>query len=335
MNEPKPSSTEALRSDIDHTRRRMDDTMEALADRLQPQHLVDEFLGFLRRPGENGESHLTELREKITESADTAMHAVVDTVKKNPLPALLIGAGIAWMIYGRRREPEFPAPDGDYYGYDRDGDPAYDPDIYQDRPLQYPTDSSGDGGHSKLGELKHTIANKASHAAHQAKEKMSHAGEAAKEKIARVGEVAREKAANLGERASEKFQDLKAGTSRAYDRTRERVVTTADQHPLEVGLACLATGVIAGLALPTPGPINRRLGPAAERLRERTLDAGRDMMAKGRQVAQAAVGAAKEEAKAQGLPGLTPESNGSDSDAPEASSRDTSSSVQQASQSGP
>jgi len=32
------------------------------------------------------------------------MHAVVDTVKQNPMPALLIGAGVAWMIYESRRE---------------------------------------------------------------------------------------------------------------------------------------------------------------------------------------------------------------------------------------
>src|SRR5215204_4996501 len=48
MNDSPKNETETIRSDIDTTRRRMDDTMDALGDRLQPRHLLDEFLGFLR-----------------------------------------------------------------------------------------------------------------------------------------------------------------------------------------------------------------------------------------------------------------------------------------------
>jgi hypothetical protein len=145
--------------------------------------------------------------------------------------------------------------------------------------------------------------------------------------MSHVGQAAKQKAAQIGERASQ-----------TYDRTRQRVATTAEQHPLEVGLACLATGLIAGLALPTPGPIQRRIGPAAERLRERTKEAGREMMAKGRHVAQAAVGAAKEEAKAQGLtPGMKPQNDGNQSRPGENFRRegDIGSGISESTQSGP
>ena len=66
----------------------------------------------------------------------------------------------------------------------------------------------------------------------------------------------------------------------------------------------LAAGLIAGLVLPTPSALNRTVGPAADRLRERTRQAGSEMVEKGRRVARAAVSAVKEEAEAQGL---TPE----------------------------
>ncbi|MCR6655354.1 MAG: DUF3618 domain-containing protein [Opitutus sp.] len=38
--------TETLRSDIDTTRERMDETIDRLGDRLQGRHLVDEVIGF-------------------------------------------------------------------------------------------------------------------------------------------------------------------------------------------------------------------------------------------------------------------------------------------------
>jgi ElaB/YqjD/DUF883 family membrane-anchored ribosome-binding protein len=291
MNQSSDSNTQAIRSDIDETRRRMDGTMDALGERLQPQHLIDEVLGFFRRSTSDGNNQLHHLREKITQSADTAMHSVVETVKKNPMPALLIGAGVAWMIYESRRSSS-PNMDGDYYGYDREGD-LRDPDLYTDRPMQYSLGKTGDGEQSKLGELKDKIAEKAADATGQVKEKLS-----------RAGEVAREKANELRQQAGEKLGQVRERTTQAYQRSRERVIQTADHHPLELGLACLATGLVTGLLLPTPEVVHRKVGPTADRLRDRTRETSREMMEKGRHVAEAAMNAVKNEARAQGL---TPE----------------------------
>src|SRR6266496_2848614 len=103
MNQSRDKDPDALRSDINVTRNRMDDTMDQLGERMQPRHLLDEILGVFRRGNESSDGNLRQVREKITRSADAAMHAVVDTVKQNPMPALLIGAGVAWMIYESRR----------------------------------------------------------------------------------------------------------------------------------------------------------------------------------------------------------------------------------------
>lgn len=298
MNSSSDQPSATLRSDIDATRRRMDNTMDALGDRLQPRHLLDEVLGFVRGENAQGEDRLTQIREKISHSATTAMHSVVDTVKQNPMPALLIGAGVAWMLYASHRRETPVSADGHYYGYDREGDPVrYDSDTHYDRPLQYPSgyvaNEFGLEETAKPGTLKDTLANKAATAGGQIKEGLAH-----------VGEAAREKASAFRTRAGEMTARARAGTREAYDRTRERVVTTAERHPLEVGLVALAAGVIAGLVLPTPNAVNRTVGPAADRLRERTREAGSEILAKGRRVADAAISAVKSEAEAQGL---TPE----------------------------
>ena len=80
----------------------MDETIEALGQRFQGRHLVDEALHFVRKQTENG--NMTQLKSQIKQSADTAVHTVVDTVKANPIPAALVGAGIAWYFYSQTRD---------------------------------------------------------------------------------------------------------------------------------------------------------------------------------------------------------------------------------------
>ena len=85
------------------------------------------------------------------------------------------------------------------------------------------------------------MSEKASATAEQVKGKLSHTAEAAREKMAAVRDRAGDMTAKAKDRARE-----------AYTHTRERVATSADEHPLEIGLITLAAGLIAGLALPTP-----------------------------------------------------------------------------------
>ena len=108
---PKPiSETEAIRSDIEMTRRRMDDTIDALGQRIRGRHLLDEVIGYFRHNKEKTSEAGARVREKISEtagkvseSAGSAASAALDTVKKNPLPFVLIAAGAAWLTYSTIR----------------------------------------------------------------------------------------------------------------------------------------------------------------------------------------------------------------------------------------
>ncbi|MDO8542572.1 MAG: hypothetical protein Q7S40_19190 [Opitutaceae bacterium] len=125
-----------------------------------------------------------------------------------------------------------------------------------------------------------------------------------KDKLSTAKQRADEKMQAMRERAGEMTAQARQRAQMAYTQTRQRVVTTANDHPLEMGLGLLAAGMLIGLAIPTPSPVNRVVGPTADRLRERTRQSGREMLEKGKRVARAATTAAREEARAQGL---TPE----------------------------
>jgi ElaB/YqjD/DUF883 family membrane-anchored ribosome-binding protein len=304
---PKPiNDTEAIRSDIEMTRRRMDETMDALGERLQGRHLLDEIIGFFRhnsdqagaaadRVKEKVSETTSQMRDKVTDAASNAGRAIADTVKRNPIPIALIGAGAAWLAYSamkRRNEDQDAA--GMY-----ENEP-YDPDTHYDRPIEYPAgslakmgeeaESSEASGESKLQDMKNAVSEKAAAAADQVKEKVSDLTDRARDRLQSV----RARAGEMTERAKDR-------TRAAYYRTRDRVAQTADEHPLEIGLGCLAVGLLVGLALPTPAPVHRIAGPAVDRLRNRTRESGRQIMQKGQRVVRAAADAAKQEAEAQGL----------------------------------
>jgi len=252
----------------------MDETIDQLENRLHGRHLIDEIVGFFRRGDDN--SQMGEWREKISRSAES----VVDSVKAHPVPILMIGAGIAWLIYENRSSTRRLTAEErrnlDYTGED------YAPGDYE----SYGSATAGAGEYPAKASSDESLTEKASSLAGQAKEKLSS-----------LGTQAREKASEVTERGREKIQQAQQRSREFYEKTRERVVTTTNQHPLEIGLGFLALGVIAGMAIPTPPVVIRRLQPAAGKLRE----ASSELVEKGKRVAQAATRAAKAEAKTQGL----------------------------------
>jgi len=265
--EPAPES-EAIRSQIDETRHRMDETIGALGERLSGRHLVDEALHFFRTQNENG--NMNKFTQKISTSANTAARSVVDTVKANPLPIALIGAGVAWYFYNQSRRGatngSYSDPEGygNYYGesYARDASDLgiSAQDVAEPRGLK-----------AKAGQLQ---------------ERSKEALQAASEKIQDMGGQVRERAQELGDRSRELYRE-----------GRQRVVSTIEQHPLESGLVCLAAGLIAGLAVPTSPRLRRTIAPRARQLRQR---AG-EVVERGRVVIHRAAEAAKTEAEAQGF----------------------------------
>jgi len=91
------ASSADIKRDIDRTRAEMDQTVDALGNRLQPRHLIDDVLGWIRGSVESTSSSSTSIAGSGTAMKDAGSKAL-DKLKQHPLPAALIGAGVVWML---------------------------------------------------------------------------------------------------------------------------------------------------------------------------------------------------------------------------------------------
>ena len=100
---PSPADDpQQIRADMAQTRAEMSETIDAIQAKLSPQHLMQEAKDTVR------DATVGKVKDMMTSATDKAADLAedvqdgaleaVDYVKQNPIPAALIGAGIAWLL---------------------------------------------------------------------------------------------------------------------------------------------------------------------------------------------------------------------------------------------
>lgn len=90
-------SSDAIKAEIDHTRERMDHTLEELGERLHPRNVVEDIFDYFRSSDTTGGQRMKQVAGKMG-------RVVLHQVQEHPLPSLLIGAGLAWMAVEQKRK---------------------------------------------------------------------------------------------------------------------------------------------------------------------------------------------------------------------------------------
>jgi len=289
-------ASEDIMADIEQTRANMDDTLDQLSERLQPRHLLDDLLDYWHSRRQSGRSGAGKEKMKraagqVRHSAGEAGRTLVHQLQQHPVPALLIGAGIAWLLTERNQEEEYEV---DIYEEDY-GETAYEegmadmqsgpgPETYA-LPSHY-GEQEESGGSGIMGKMKE----KGARLKGKAGEKWQQAREGSSRRTEEMRRRARERGAYLKEQARH-----------GYYAGMEKMKQTTDDYPLAVGAGCLALGVVAGMLIPSTRKEDEWVGPARDRLMRRSKEAARDAVERGKHVAQAAADAAKTQAQEQGL----------------------------------
>lgn len=102
---------EEIRSEIEHTRAEMSHTIDAIQDRLSPRRLVQEAQDTVREATVGKAERMMSdagdaATEMVSSAGDTARGfggGLVDAVRRNPVAALLTGAGLGWLYLSTRK----------------------------------------------------------------------------------------------------------------------------------------------------------------------------------------------------------------------------------------
>ena len=255
-----------LESEIAHTRAEMSETIEAIQEKLRPANLVSDAT-------EKVKSATT---EKVKNMADTASETAQDVMrgsreraydmvegaKQNPIPALMIGAGVAWLLMSSRNR-------GDQYGgsstwsRSRTSRGAYSggEDYYRsteadygdvDRPSGYDRQYSGNTQYSG------------------SQSQYSGSG--------RYGESSQYGYGSEGwtGNTSRALSDATDTARQTVRRTSNQLQRMLHENPLLVGAAAVLAGAAIGASLPETERENQLMGEARDSVVDRAQEMARD-----------------------------------------------------------
>lgn len=325
-----------IERDLEHTRARLDSTLDALQQKLSPGQMVDEAMNWFK------DGSGAEFGRNLGRS-----------VRENPIPVALIGVGLGWLMLGsgQRREDRYGygetrgrysgASDTDYrtgayaqgtVGAYPDQPAAYQAAAYDDlatkaheagarvergpdesedtyRERVYAAKASVVGVTRQVGETISAFA-----------ERVEAAIEAAAERVRRMGERMTSRAGEAADQGKAGLRSLYGyGQSAAYGardnagyaawRARDMGSRTADylkEQPLLMGILGVAVGAVLGMLVP-PTRYEREV---AEDLRRRLADQARgaagELTERAKRVAEAVLDTAHESARREGLTGMSP-----------------------------
>jgi hypothetical protein len=291
--DPGDRSAAELEREVDRERARVSATIDALQSKASLGTLVDEVMKVVRENGGDMGRNLGR------------------TVRDNPLPALLTGVGLAWLMLGGGRPARWDDPDEDPYGDDRrrpipvgdrlSGSERFDtgaamgggyasegaagavPRKPETSGFAERAADAASGVGARVSEAAEEVGARASGMAHAAGDALSGAGRSVRSASGAAGaglSRARRRAGHMGSDARQGFDDLIEG------------------QPLVLGALALAVGAAIGGALPSSQAEDRMFGARSERakatLRRVASEEGRKLGATAGAVAAEAAAIADE-----------------------------------------
>ena len=295
-------SSREIEEEIRRTRALMTDTLNEIEQRVSPARLKHEIR-------ETFNDTVDGVREQYHPKilAKRAGDNMLDTVRDNPVPALIAGLSIGYMFMKGRDDDH-----GDRRRYRTDArryrtrdqwDYRFEEDLYRDEvypsrhpefanypeyPEQY---SSEDEGSRMRGRAEH-LKEQASDTAHRVRE-------GADEARRRADETMHE-ARRRADEAMHEAQDRARRTSRNIRRSASRAEHTIEdfvhENPLMAGLIAAGVGAFLGSLLPSTEFEDRRLGG----IRDEVMDDASELAREAKERARHVVDDAKDELKESG-----------------------------------
>lgn len=300
------------RARVEQTRAEMADTIEALKEKLEPQHLVEQAKETVREATIGKAQHvMDEAKDRAREAVDNVGYTardysttIVDTIRANPIPAALIGIGVGWLVMSARKNnsserryngeryygpaganPVYGAPTYGAQTYRAYGTPDYQTTDRYENPAagtygtyERTTDSNAGGLRDMAGRVQERAGEVVDRVQDRAGQIADRAGEMAGRVQDRAGELAgrvQDRAGRMVDRAGDVAGRVQETAAQASERARlqARHAATAVQHNVEENpLAVGAVALAVGAALGFLLPETQKEHELMGQTRDRVMD---------------------------------------------------------------
>ena len=269
IEEAPPRSSTEIEGGIRATRKRMDSTLEKLSNRLTPRSLVNSAMDWW--------DHEISI-ESGNSGVKKTYRVLAGHIKRQPAPALLIGAGVAWLFLNQEEDSDsfVPSPNGDNRQQNSAGGIA-----------------DAEQGDSNASGIMDTLKDKAT----GTKIAVSDLVDKAKDKTeALLGD-----SGEMKEKAGKVLDKGKHIVESKYHVGMERLRHAVDEYPLAVGAAFLALGALAGVVLPATRREDALLGVKSNQLVGDAKEKGEELLHLGKDKAGELGGALLAQAGDKGI----------------------------------
>jgi hypothetical protein len=303
-------ATKQIEREVEASRMHVEETVDALRNKMSLGQIVDEAAHYFQGSGGN----------QLVSNLGAQM-------RDNPLPLVLVGVGLAWLMSGRGhpRIRSTPGYDPDFgvdeeYRYRRmmaEGMGQDSPDSVEREASDRRMRSVGVSANvadgiaqvaDRVGETGKGVgsaASQAGHSAYSAAGSTIHSARSGGEAAWRGGMAAYDRASRLG---SDAYRNASNLSSQAYHgayqvgrRAHRSFADVLQTEPLVLGALGFAIGAAVGAFLPRTDIEDRYLSPARDRLRDEAEAFAEQKYEQAKAVARDAYKTARSEAEAQGL----------------------------------
>ena len=253
LDEDTSMEVEAIETEIVETRSEMTATVDAIGQKLDPANVVEGAKETVRAAtvGKVEEMANTagQMVEDVGATAQQAGSGILETIKRNPIPAAMVGVGLG-LLWMNRQTSTMQGWSTDRWSSSSHG--AYGSGAYGSGFTGSTGYGTGFGGQSMGG-------------------RSSGSGGSGENIGERVGRTAGETAENVRELAEDAGTTVRQ-TAQQFGRTTGDIAFRAErvieQNPLGMGALALAAGAAIAMALPSTRFEQQTIGQAGQRLLE-------------------------------------------------------------------
>jgi ElaB/YqjD/DUF883 family membrane-anchored ribosome-binding protein len=255
--------------EIEQTRSEMTGTVEELGQRLDPANIAERAgekvkeatIGNVQSKVEDMTNTASNFVNDASQTAQQAGSGIVETIRRNPVPAALAGIGIGWLVLNRQS-----GQTGSSWSSGRSSYGGSNGYRYGDG---YGTNGQGTNGSSggvdlrnRASDVGDTIGQKADQASTAIGDVASNVSQTANEAMSNVSHTANQAVSNVSQTANQAASTVSETATNAMSQAQHAI----ESNPIAFGAIALAVGTAVGLALPATQTEKRVMGQAGGQL---------------------------------------------------------------------